>query len=918
MLRRLAAPAVLTLVCLAIGGPKSAAAAAGYQKISDGLVIATNSGATRVQVCSDSVIRVTHSPSSQIPKIKSLAVIAKWGRARWRLEETSKNLIVATSKVRACIDRTTGVVNFTDASGKAVFRELPGARTLKPAQIGSMKTYSIEQKFDMSPGEAYYGLGCMQLDKLNYRGEKFKLFQQNTVDITPVLLSSKGYGVLWDNPSTGEVNIGCDKDLIPSGNLCQPDGQPGGLKGEYFADAELKSLKATRTDREVNFGWWRAPVDGVQQSKFSVRWTGQIKSEQAGVYKFSVDCDDGVRLWVDGKLLIDDWDAHAVKTTSPGIKLDADKKYDIRMEYFQDGEQAVARLYWHKPIDGPSVTWSSEVADAIDYYFIYGPDLNDVIASYRKATGKAPMFGKWAYGLWQCKEHYHTQQELLDVAEGYRSRKIPVDSIVQDWYYWVPAPWGSHDMDPERYPDIAAAIKTLHEKYNLHVMISVWPKFEPGSKNYDELTAIGGLFPATKPCAAYYDPFNPKAREVYWRQIKDQLFSKGIDAWWLDATEPEYTWPIQPSLAREFETGMGLGAKVWSAYPLMASTTVYEGQRSVTSDKRVYILTRSCYAGIQRNAAVVWSGDIVGTWDVYRAQVASGLDFCMSGIPYWATDIGGFQSGSPDDPAYRELFLRWFQWGTFCPIFRVHGTRNPKEMWLFGSEAEKIQVKFDNLRYRLLPYIYSTAWMVTDQGYSMMRALPMDFRTDSKVLNISDQFMFGPSLLINPVMQAGATSRELYLPSGTKWYDFWTGESVNGGATVNAPAPIDSMPIYVRGGSIIPMGPFVQYSNEKPADPTELRVYRGADGKFTIYEDENDNYNYEKGKYSLIPITWNEAKQTLTIGKRRGSFTGMLKTRTFRVVWVNTNHGAGLEEASTPDSVISYRGDAVSVSYTER
>jgi len=764
--------ALAALAVFQISAAAHAAPAVSVKKTDDSVIVSSETWATRIQVCSERTIRVTHSPSARMPDITSLSIIKKWGPPGFRVMEKPERIDVLLPKITALIDRATGAVTFTEGADAVLLREQPNSSAFTPASVGGEKTFNIEQKFGIAKDEAFYGLGCMQLSKLDYCGEKFKLFQDNTVDITPVLLSSKGYGILWDNPSTGEIDIAKDQ---------------------------------------------------------------------------------------------------------------------------------------------PDLIWRSDCGDAIDYYFIYGPDFDRIISSYRDATGKAPMFGKWAYGFWQCKEHYDTQQELIDISKEFRARKIPIDNIVQDWYYWNPKPWGSHEFDPERYPDMAAAIKTLRDTYNMHVMISVWPKFEAGSKNYDELTSIGGLFLATRSSAAYYDAFSPKAREVYWRQMKDQLFSKGIDAWWLDATEPEYTWPIRPDLAREFKTAMGPGAKVWSAYPLMTTKAIYEGQRAATSDKRVYILTRSCWAGIQRNAAVVWSGDIRGRWSVYKDQVASGLNFCMTGIPYWATDIGGFESGNPEDPGYRELFLRWFEWGSFCPIFRVHGTRYPKEMWRFGEDAEKIQLKFDNLRYRLLPYIYSTAWMVTDQGYTMMRALPMDFRTDPKVLNISDQFMFGPALLINPVMEAGATSRCLYLPSGTDWYDFWTGERTPGGKTVDTPAPIESMPIYVRAGSIIPMGPFVQYSTEKPADPIELRIYQGASGKFTIYEDENDNYNYEKGKYATITVAWDEKKQTLTIGKRSGSFLGMLKERNFRAVFVGPAHGVGLDTASDRDRLVRYTGAAVSV-----
>jgi alpha-D-xyloside xylohydrolase len=448
------------------------------------------------------------------------------------------------------------------------------------------------------------------------------------------------------------------------------------------------------------------------------------------------------------------------------------------------------------------------------------------------------------------------------------------------------------------------------------MIISVWGRFDVGSySNYIQLNNTGALYSQVIGNEyRYYDAFNPTGRQLYWQQISNELFSLGIDGWWLDSSEPELggNWGIYTN----YTTAAGSGAKVFNAYPLMHTAGVYQGQRASGSNKRVFILTRSAYAGQQRNAAVTWSGDIQPIWQVFKAQIPAGINFSMSGIPYWNTDIGGFTAADPADPAYDELFTRWFQFGAFCPMFRVHGETSGnvgKEMWQFPAATERILINYDQLRYHLLPYIYSVSWMVTSQSYSMMRGLMMDFRQDTNVYNIPDQYMFGPALMVNPVMQAGATNRNVYLPAGTTWWDFWTGRSYVGGQTNNAAAPIEMMPLFVRAGSIIPYGPSIQYAMES-ADPVELRVYRGADGNFTLYEDEGDNYNYEKGNYATIPISWKEATQMLTIGERHGSFRGMLKERTFRVVWVSPDHGTGIPSMANADVIVHYTGKAVKIS----
>ena len=560
---------------------------------------------------------------------------------------------------------------------------------------------------------------------------------------------------------------------------------------------------------------------------------------------------------------------------------------------------------------------SSEVADAVDYYFFYGPELDKVVADYRELTGQAPLFGKWAYGFWQCKNRYKSEDEIVGIAKKYRELHIPADNIVQDWFWWNRK---GEFIFNKNYPDPKGMIDQLHAE-NFHLMISIWPFFEPGSTNYDYMDKQGWFvekFKFAKPpyhtdAMAVYDATNPAARKYYWDLVNKGLFSIGADAWWMDTTEPE-TEGQEENILLGHKLAAGSGDRYVNDFPLLDTGAIYQGQRSATDKKRVYILSRSAFAGEQRNAVTAWSGDINSDWFSFRRQVPAGLNFALSGIPYWTTDIGGFVFGSPTDPAFRELFVRWFQWGTFNPILRVHGTRSPdeNELWSYGPEAQKILVNFDRLRYRLLPYIYSLAWKTTNESYTPMRPLVMDFRADARAADIGDEFMFGPAFLVNPVTEPGATTRQIYLPD-TKWYDFWTGAQTAGGKTIIANAPMDLLPLYIRAGSIVPLGPEMEWSTQKQEDPIELRVYRGADGNFTLYEDENDGYNYEKGIYATIPFHWDDAKQTLTIGDRKGEFPGMLQSRTFRIIFAGENHGAGIDSEANADKVVRYAGKEMTV-----
>jgi alpha-D-xyloside xylohydrolase len=585
------------------------------------------------------------------------------------------------------------------------------------------------------------------------------------------------------------------------------------------------------------------------------------------------------------------------------------------------------------------------VADGIDYTFVYGPNLDDVVAGYRQLTGKASMMPLWAFGFWQCRERYKSAQEITDVLKGYRDRGAPIDNIVQDWQYWKEDQWGSHQFDTTRFPDPAGWIKTIHDTYHARLMISVWPKFYSNTDNYKALNDKGFVYKQNivdgkKDFVGYvftfYDAFNPDARAMVWSQMNKELFSKNVDAWWMDATEPEVVEGPFTSIASEIATNQkymnptaaGSGAKVLNAFALMNSQTVYEGQRDVAPNQRVFILTRNGWAGQQRYAAATWSGDITSTWTAMRKQIPAGLGFNISGMPYWTLDSGGFavqakySATSPsaaDTDEWRELNTRWFEFATFLPLMRVHGQTPFREIWQFGgdtSTAYKAMLKFDQLRYRMLPYVYSLAGAVTQRSSTMMRPLVMDFRGDATAREIGDQYMFGPAFMVAPVTTNKATSRSVYLPTTTGgWYLFWTGAAAAGGAKVDAPAPFDAMPVYVRAGSIIPFGPELQYTGEKPADPITLYVYGGADGSFTLYEDQGLTYDYEKSAFSEIPIKWNDASKTLTIGARKGTFTGMLESRSFQVVRITADKAVGYPIAGTPDKTVTYKGESIDVSF---
>lgn len=647
---------------------------------------------------------------------------------------------------------------------------------------------------------------------------------------------------------------------------------------------------------------------------------------------------------------------------------------NITIPYFTS--QKGYGLYWDNAGDGKfndtpggETEFISEVADGINYFFMYDNGSQDgVIGAIRDLTGKATMLPLWAHGFWQCRERYKTPDELCEVLDNYRRLGVPLDAIVQDWQYWgCDSNWNAmsfmnphyinkmddpkwmrflpNDDDPNaRYPEPRIKspeemIRYVHDN-NAHIMISIWANFGPWTDQYKELNKINALYPfetwprnrGIRP----YDPFNPKARDIYWKYLKN-LHDMGIDAWWTDSTEPDH---FEMPGDSDYKTHDGSWRAVKNAFALMTNKGIFEHQRDTKDSKRSLQMTRCGTFGIQKYGTFSWSGDVISNWDVFKRQIPSGLNYVICGIPYWNTDIGGFfgwdYDNDPKNPALQELQVRWMQFGCFMPLMRNHcSSPMMSEIYRFGSDGDwayDAQKKTIKLRYRLLPYIYSTAGDVAINDGTIMRPLLMDFPNDSVGITLNDQYMFGPSILVKPVtdplytyrtddkkghliypnVQEGAAPVEIYLPTDTKWYDFWTNEIFEGGKRVIKPTPIDIIPLYVKAGSILPFGPDVQYTGEKPLNELEIRIYPGADGNWTLFEDEGDTYNYLKGKYTHIPFHWNDAARTLTIGDRLGSFNGMLTNRTFHITIVDEATPSGDTPAKSSISV-PYSGSLTTI-----
>jgi alpha-D-xyloside xylohydrolase len=784
----------LSVLAFAILSVATQAKVVSFTKDNDGITCKLDKGLMKVKICMDNMVEVKYTSLPLFLDKPSLVVINNWKETPvFIVTESAGDIIITTAKLKIIVSKLSNSVRYTDLNDNLILSEDGSqGKTMTAVTIAGIPAYNCTTQFNSPSDESLYGLGCHPEDSLsiNYKGRNQDMAIKYMTGAIPVLLSTKGYGLMWDNYSVSS-----------------------------FYGAEAANTK---------------------------------------------------------------------------------------------------------------FRYVSESGNMIDYYFIYGPDFDHIIGTYRNATGVAPMFPKWSFGLFQSQDRYKSQAEILSVKDKYRNNKIPVDCIVQDWFYWEPNVIGSHVMWPGRYPDPKAMVDELH-KANIHAMISIWPVFSKGTNTFDQMVHSGGMTDIlwdnamTHILDSYYDAHSPQARELYWKQAYDSLIGRdGWDAWWIDQCEPDNGGDLDARRKSNFAIGRGID--YMNTYSLMHATGLYKNWRRDIEGKRAFFLIRQAFAGQQRNAATLWSSDITCTWNAFKNQVPQGINACASGIPYWTSDIGGyhFHWQAPDwsAPINRELFTRWFQFGTFSPIFRIHGKG---ERALFSDNwdapTKSILLNYDNLRYRLLPYIYSLGWKVSSEGYTIMRSLAFDFREDEGIKSIPDQYMFGPAFLVNPVTESLYSppnsknirkSRKVYLPKTADWYDFWTGKLIPGGQTIDAAAPIETIPLYVKAGSIVPMGPYLQYATEKAADPVEIRVYTGADAKFVLYEDENDTYNYESGKYSTIDMNWNEAEKTFTVNSRNGEFPGMIEKRTFNIVWVKNNNGNGIEPAKKAE-IIQYTGKEIKI-----
>lgn len=938
-MKRLAVIACVLLLAGCARGPQGS-----FEQDASGILVTPATGSAqrvRLALYADHIVRVTAVPGNDLQVRPSLVVTGPApAPVQFAVERKGADLTLSTARLVAHVSLTNGAVRFTDLQGRALLEEVP-SRSFGPG---------ISQRFNPGTDEAFFGTGQHQNAQMNLNGEDVEIAQHNMDIGVPFVVSTRNYGLLWDNYSITRFGNPrpyglASRDLT----IRDADGKPGGFTARYAIDGVVR---LERVEPDINYQYirdrfaWpsellspRPPPAGAPPGMLpgqTVTWEGTVESPLGGEHKFQLYGSSYFKVYADDRLLLDRWRQNwAAWYHNFAVPMEAGRPVRLRVEWIaQDGYIALLHNDPLPAADRHSLTFTSEAGAAIDYYFIAGATQDEVIAGYRQLTGKAVLLPRWAYGFWQSRQRYTTQQELLDVVAEYRRRGIPLDNIVLDWFYWPEDAWGSHEFDASRFPDPRGMIERVHAQ-NARFMISVWPKFYPGTDNYRELDAAGHIYRGNIEAGArdwvgpgytssFYDPYSQAARDIYWRQVNEKLGVLGVDAWWMDATEPDLhsNLDIDAIKQRIGPTALGSATDYFNTYALVHSGGVYAGQRAARPERRAFILTRSGFAGIQRHAAAVWSGDIASRWDDLYNQISAGVQTSYSGLPNWTFDIGGFANearfntrtpATADLAEWRELNLRWFQFGAFVPIFRSHGEFPLREVYNLappGSAVYDSLVWHTRLRYRLMPYIYTLAANTWHRDGSIMRGLAMDFAADRVTHDIRDQYLFGREFLVAPVYRHQARDRPVYLPAGAQWYDFHTGKRHAGGQTLQAPAPLQRMPLFVRAGSIVPLGPEIQYSGEKPLAPLTLLVFTGADGRFDLYEDDGTSYGYEAGEFSTIPLHYDAAAGTLTIGARTGRYPGMPMTRTLHVRWI----GDGAEAPAALDApaqvTVEYDGTA--------
>ena len=954
----------------------------------------------RLEVINDNIIRVRATSKDQLPqKPQSLIIVPQQAPAKgsYSIEENDETVTIKAKNVSAVVSKTTGHIEYFDSKNVSLAnedckrfwdytvpeRELGIKGGVQPTEE-QKHGLSWQMTFHSPDDEAFYGLGQHQSEEFNMKGKNEDLFQYNTKVSIPFVLSTKGYGLLWDAYSY--CRFGNPNDYLQLNRafkLYDKQGREGHLTGTY-TDARGKTLVrdedslyyeygtpakseiALKTD---NGGIKNLP-QGFNLAGANVVYEGFIEplknNSQFSTlnFQFILYYAGYIRVYIDGKEVVSErwrtaWNPNAYKFE---VQLKQNTKTHLRIEWQPDGGESYCGLRVAEPrseAERNALSIWCEMAQDMDYYFIAGENFDKVISGYRTLTGKASLYPKWALGFWQSRERYKTQDELLSTLTEFRRRQIPIDNIVQDWNYWSEDQWGSHEFEASRYPNPQQMLDSVHQMHG-RFMISVWPKFYVKTDNYKELDAKGWMYnqsptddihdwvgPGYK--NGFYDAYDPEARKVFWRQMDEKLYtglSKSIDAWWMDASEPNVRdcTPMWYRKALCGPTALGTSTEYFNAYSLVNAMAIYDGQRGVyksqtsnlksqtNTEPRVFLLTRSGFAGLQRYSTATWSGDIGTRWEDMRAQMTAGLNYSMSGIPFWGMDQGGFcvenryvraqqlfdRTGQEkeDLKEWRELQCRWNQFGAFIPLFRSHGQWPLREIWNIAPDdhpAYQSFVYYDRLRYQLMPYLYSLAGWAHFRDYTLMRALVMDFNGDKNVENIADQWMLGPALMACPVGYYKARNRIVYFPYQCGWYDLYSGEHKDGGKILVVDAPYERIPVFVREGAIIPFGPEMQWSDEKAPELINLYVYAGQDGEFQLYEDEGTNYNYEQGKYATIDIRYDDTRHTVTIGPRQGKFPGMLKNRRFNIVFITKEKPQPLNLQNPQGQLVEYSGKALTI-----
>ena len=936
------------------------ALAGSFQQTGTGIEVQPDSGSARLvrlNLMSDNIIQVVKLDQPGKALTPSLMTVAKPCSCSFTVNKLGEQAVqLKAGQISATVSLKDGQVQFFDAAGKRFLNQ--ASEAMQPVTVGGKPFVAIKQGFNHGTRDAFYGLGQHQNNQMNYNGEDVLLAQHNMIASVPFVVSDKNYGLLWDNNAISRFGdptpyAWMSRDL----KLAGVDGKPGGLTARYYIDGKLA---LTRQEKDIAYQYlkdldehWPKELPPIKDLKnVRVVWEGSMSSDKPGVHKMQLYSSDYATLTVDGKQVMDVWRQgwnpwyHNFE-----VKFAKNKPVKIKVDWKPSG--GMIAITHNNPLpqaERHSLTMSSEIAEAINYYVISAENMDKVIAGYRHLTGQQPMMPKWSYGFWQSRQRYETQQQLLDTVSEYRKRGWPLDNIVQDWFYWPENGWGSHDFDKARFPDPKGMIDTVH-KQNARIMFSIWGKFYANTDNYKELASKGHMWTRNVENGAkdwvgpgylnsHYDPYTQEARDIYYRQMKSKLVDLGIDAWWMDNTEPDV---LSNSRLEDFKeligpTVYGAGEVTFNPYSLVHSGGMVDNLRRDQPDTRQFILSRSGFAGIQRNSVAVWSGDTVGRWNNLYDQIASGVNMSMSGVPNWTHDIGGyaqetrFQTGdvgsaqenrttsaaraNPEDmEEWRELNHRWFQFGAFSPLFRSHGEVVKREIYNIAAGDDAMRdnmVWFLKLRYRLMPYIYTMAADTHYHSGTMMRGLVMDFPHDEKARNIKDQYMFGPSFLVAPVTVYKARERQVYLPAGAEWYDFYTGQRHQGGATVRVAAPRDQMPLFVKAGSVVTTGPVTQYVDEKPDAPIVVHVYAGANGSATLYEDDGVSNAYTRGEASRIPISYDDKAGLVTIGERSGQYKGMPLKREFkvRVIRPGVSTSADMDAA---DKAVAYDGKPVTI-----